>query len=96
MSGIRGRSLLRADGDDDRHAVFSQVGAFTMVATAEHKLVVTTEDLEPQLLHDLRRDPDEQRDVLDDPAYTGTVHGLLRNRIGPYVAGDLASATADA
>ncbi|HET7572622.1 MAG TPA: sulfatase-like hydrolase/transferase [Gaiellaceae bacterium] len=88
--GLAGRSLLTAA---PRPVVFSEIGAFSMVATPELKLVVETETLEPQALYDLRTDPDELRDVAGDPAYADAVRELVERRLRPYAAGDLETAT---
>lgn len=89
--GLAGRSLL--DGEP-RPVVFSEIGAFSMVATPELKLVVETATMAPQALYDLRSDPDELTDVSGDPAYARTIAELVERRLRPYAAGDLEAATA--
>jgi arylsulfatase len=91
-SGLAGASLLPADEVSGRTAVFSEISAFTMVATAEWKLVVESATLEPQALYDLVRDPDERVDLSRDPAHSETIAGLVDTRLRPYLAGDPASA----
>jgi choline-sulfatase len=82
-SGLSGRSLL---GDGPRRtAVFSQVGAFTMAATREWKLIVETAGCRPQALYDLRADPDETRDVL--AANAPVAASLVSDLVEPYLAG---------
>ena len=73
-SGLAGRSLL---GDPARTAVLSEIGAFSMALAGGLKLVVETASLEPQMLHDLRSDPDERVDLLGDPTYGQPVAELL-------------------
>lgn len=89
--GVAGRNLL--DGEP-RPVVFSEIGAFAMVATSELKLVVETATMAPQALYDLRADPDELTDVAGDPAYADAVAELVERRLKPYAAGDLETATA--
>lgn len=88
-SGFHGRSLVdgergRAPG---RTAVFSQIGDFTMVATERDKLVVTSDDHEPQAFHDLQQDPDERVNLVHDPAYADRIEALRRTFIAPYAEG---------
>jgi len=90
-SGLAGRSLL---GDARRSVVFSEIGDFSMVATRELKLVVESGTLEPQVLYDLRADPDERHDVAADPKYASAIAELVERRLRPYVAGDVETATA--
>jgi arylsulfatase len=88
-TGLSGRSLRPGSDEPRRDAVFSQVGAFTMVATDDYKLVAETATCEPQALYDLRSDPDERRDVLADPAYAAVAVELVETRVGPYLRGDV-------
>lgn len=84
-SGFFGRSLL---GDDPaREAVFSQVDGFTMAVTAGHKLVVTTEDLQPQVLYDLQADPEERSNLAEDPGSRRVIDDLLDRHLRPFLAG---------
>ncbi|HET7572641.1 MAG TPA: sulfatase-like hydrolase/transferase [Gaiellaceae bacterium] len=81
--GLAGRSLLEPGGRDD---VVSEIGAFTMAATREWKLVVETATAEPQALWNLRADPDERRDVL---AEEGAVAArLVERHVLPYLHGE--------
>lgn len=87
-SGFLGTSLRELADTGGRPAVFSQIDAFTMVATRRHKLVVTSDTREPQVLYDLERDPDERHDVLPDPAYEDTVNDLMDTWIHPFLSGE--------
>jgi arylsulfatase A-like enzyme len=65
-SGLDGVPLTHGGTLDvpNRQAAFSEIGAFTMVATDEAKLVVSNATLEPQACYDLRADPHERHDLV--------------------------------
>ena len=60
-----------------------------MVATAGHKLVVTSDDVEPQLLHDLVNDPDERQSLVDDRDHAAELAELLDRWVHPFLAGQV-------
>lgn len=88
-SGFLGTSLLELADRGGRPAVFSQIDTFTMVATDRFTLVVTSDTLEPQVLYDRARDPDERQDLASDPAYREVVRDLMGRWVEPFAAGDI-------
>jgi arylsulfatase A-like enzyme len=84
--GLAGRSLLGADRTE-RDAVFSQIATFSMVRTEEWKLIVDTPTLEPQACYRLSTDPDERRDLVDDPATAPVIRQLTDRYLRDYARG---------
>ena len=74
---------MRPRRSDWRDAVFSQIGDVFMVRTAEFKLNVYGG--EPGELFDLRDDPQEFYNRIDDPACADTV-ALLFERLKAWEA----------
>jgi arylsulfatase len=84
--GLDGRSVLGAVGSAGREALVSEVGAFTMVATADYKLIAETATAEPQALYHLASDADERQDVLGDLAHRSGLDTLHDRHLLPYLA----------
>lgn len=76
---LAGRSLVPRILGSDAEArpavfVFDEYGGTRMVRTARWKYVLRREG--PDELYDLAADPDERRNLVDDPAHRGTVDEL--------------------
>ena len=89
-----GRSLLPllADTSSARHqqAILSELGlppnTFSMVRTETHKLSIDTLSRQPIDLYDLRDDPNELHNRLDDPGYQGIKEELIEQVLNPLLA----------
>lgn len=76
---VAAQSLLPVLSGDDvtRDIVYSEIAGFLMVATAEHKLVIHEETLEVGALYDLTDDPDERRNLVDEPAAKAVAEDMV-------------------
>lgn len=82
-----GRSLaglVDGRGFERRTVVHSENFGFAMFRTEHHKLVVYEETGEPVQLFDLNDDPDENRNVLHDPAYAPVVREMVDRYVSPF------------
>lgn len=88
---FEGRSLLgHLDGEGGgfvRDAVWSENYGFASVRTDRHKLVVHETSLEAGQLFDLEEDPDENHNVVRDPAHADVVEELMETEVRPFFAG---------
>ncbi len=67
-----------------RDKIFAEYAFVRTVRTANHKWVERAEGFEPELF-DLDKDPDERRDLADDPAYAA-VKARLRDEMASWFA----------
>ncbi len=71
--------------DACRDVVHSENYGFGMFRTAQHKLVVFEETRQPVQLFDLNLDADENRNVVDDPAYAQILAALMQTYAHPFL-----------
>lgn len=88
-----GRSVLplispveqeKAESTFDR-PIFSEVLGFTMIRTSEYKLVVATQKKIPVEFYDLKSDPLELTNQVNNPDYQGIQQELLKSYLKPYL-----------
>ena len=68
---------------ESKPAVFSELFGQSTVITKDFSLTVRIEDHEPDQLFDLRTDPEEPTNCVQDPAYKSTVADLIEEHIRP-------------
>ena len=86
-----GRSLLPyvdLDPNDSKasrgkDAVLSELFGESTICTNDYKLTVQVEDGRPRQLFDLRNDPMELKNVVDDSGYAGTISSLVSAYLEP-------------
>jgi arylsulfatase len=84
LENCDGRSLKQqvlagpdaADSQKGKDYVFSEVFAFSMIRDNRYKLAFDTRNNQPGELFDLENDPDEDQNLITDPAYEGIVKDL--------------------
>jgi arylsulfatase A-like enzyme len=90
LPGAKGFSLLgHTTGDASapvRDMVVSENYGFGMIANSDFKLVFFEEDKEPVQLFDLRRDPEENNNVLLDPYYIDAREMMVKEYMEPFLA----------
>jgi len=96
IPGSEGRSLRGHFGGEEgngtgtapstRDVAHSENFGFGAFIMARAKLVVWEETLEPVQLFDLESDPDEDRNLLDDPAYAAMREQLMEVYVRPFFA----------
>jgi arylsulfatase len=88
VPGGEGHSLLEVlggDGDPAGRAVsVSENWGFASFETDRYKLVVDEDACSPCQLFDLRADPDEDHNLLSDPAAKDAVEDLMETRVRPF------------
>ncbi len=57
------------DAQKGKEVVFSEVGRFSMVRNERYKMTVDVTTRNPVELYDMEQDPDELRNLVEDPAY---------------------------
>jgi choline-sulfatase len=83
IAASEGRSLL---GDaPPREVSISENWGFASFETERYKLVVDEDACEPCQLFDLRDDPNEDHDLLPDPAARPTVDELMDAHVRPFL-----------
>ncbi len=68
-----------------RDVAHSENYGFGMFATDRYKLVVFEDTKTPVQLFDLQEDPNENENVVDDPAYAGVIEELMRDHALPFL-----------
>ncbi|MXY87500.1 MAG: sulfatase-like hydrolase/transferase, partial [Dehalococcoidia bacterium] len=84
-----GNSLLGhvdGSGGPTREVAHSENYGFGMFATDRYKLVVFEDTKEPVQLFDLQEDPEENVNVVADPAYADVVAQMLSDHVEPFLA----------
>lgn len=84
-----GRSLLgHLDGEPPaaRDVSISENWGFALFETERYKLVIDEDALTPCHLVDLRSDPDEDHNILGDPANASIVEDLMADYVRPFLA----------
>jgi choline-sulfatase len=84
-----GRSLLGyVDGDDParRQLSVTENWGFAAFETDDHKLVVDEDAMTPCQLFDRHADPNEDTNLLADPAHKDVVDELMETRVRPFLA----------
>lgn len=69
-----------------RDRVVSENYGFGMWRTSRHKLVVYERDQLPVQLFDLHEDPDEDRNLVNEPAYAAVIEELMERHVRPFLA----------
>jgi arylsulfatase len=89
LPGSEGRTLQGHFGSSVaapvRDVVHSENFGFGMFRTRQHKLVVFEKTGQPVQLFDLDTDPDENHNVVDDPAYAGVLAELMQSHAEPFL-----------
>jgi arylsulfatase len=91
LTGSLGCSLLpyvaMSPGDaaasTGKEAVLSELFGETTVITDDYKLTVKCEDDKPRQLFDLNKDPNEQRNVVEEPGYAADIEAIVRAHLDP-------------
>lgn len=94
LKGSDGRSLIPQikagpggkSAQAGKEAVFSEVYGCTMVYDGRYKMTVFSETQEPVELFDTETDPDELKNVVNDPAFESVRQTLLEKHLS-YLAG---------
>jgi choline-sulfatase len=89
LENCGGRSLISQvlAGFHNKHAqegkdvIFSQVLRYTMVRNERYKLVVRSHNLEPVEFYDLKKDPNELENKVNDPALHQIRKQLIENHV---------------
>ena len=76
---------LDGSGGPTRDVAHSENYGFGMFATDRYKLVVFEDTKEPAQLFDLREDPDEDRNVVADPAYADVIDQMMHDHVEPFL-----------
>ena len=88
LPASEGRVLLGSPGgappQSPRVVTISENWGFAVFETEHHRLVVDEDALEPCQLFDLKHDPDEDHDVLGDPAAAPVVEELMETHVRPF------------
>jgi len=87
LPGSEGRSLLdliSGGAASSREVVHTENLGFGAFVTDRYKLVVDEDDVAPAQLFDLVEDPEEDRDIVDDPAYVRVVDELMARHARPF------------
>ena len=78
--GAEGADLsgaVRGGAANPRRPVFSEMGGWCLIRRGDFKLVARRPDIEPEHLFDLKADPYEMADLVDNPAHASTREALL-------------------
>jgi arylsulfatase A-like enzyme len=89
VPGSKGRSLLgylRGDDPAPRALSVSENWGFAAFETPTHKLVVDEDAFEACQLFDLAADPNEDTNLVADPAHQDTVDELMETHVRPFLA----------
>lgn len=95
-----GRSLLGHVGDPGhaftRDVVHSENWGFGLVATDRHKVVMDETRQVPVQFFDIEDDPDEERDLIDDPESAGILETVMEDVVRPFYAAGVFQPVGDA
>ncbi len=88
LPGNEGNSLIgHVDGSGSgptREVAHSENYGFGMFATDRYKLVVFEDTQEPVQLFDFQEDPDENWNVVADPAYADVIEQMMQDHVRPF------------
>ena len=81
------RPVVEGDARPFRQEVIvSENFGFAMFLKDKHKLVVYEDDVEPAQFFDLTRDPTEDHNLIDDPAYASVIAEIMQTHVRPFFA----------
>jgi choline-sulfatase len=66
--------------------IVSENFGFAMFLKGPHKLVVYEDDIKPVQFFDLARDPAEDRNLINDPAYASIIAEIMQTHVRPFFA----------
>lgn len=83
--GISLMGHFDASGSTRREVIYSEDYGFGMFRTERYKLVVYERDGQPVQLFDLDADPDENRNLIDDPASAAVISEMTARYVEPFL-----------
>jgi choline-sulfatase len=79
------RDTVEGDAQPFRQdVIISENFGFAMFLQGPHKLVVYEDDIKPVQFFDLARDPGEDRNLIDDPAYASIIGEIMQTQVCPF------------